>query len=495
MGGLGKVSADDVETVASLLDLDLSPSEAQEAADRCDALASVYQGIDGVPTTATGQEEATDETFQSPPRRSSASTHELNAWITRFDLIRPERSGPLDGKTVGIKDNTCVRGVELTVGSRAFEGVIAGTHATVVDRLLDAGGRLVGKTNMDELAFGPTSETSAFGPTRNPADRDHVAGGSSSGSAAAVAAGDADLAIGTDTGGSVRIPASYCGIVGVKGTYGLVPADGVVELARSLDHVGVLARDVETAATGLEAMADDPRAGADTGYTEDLGRDLSSVTVGVADRFFETHVSDTVETRVRDAIEDLAAMGATVEPVEIPELDYSREGWWGIAPLEFAAWYFSDGIGLWRRAPPNENLSRATARVRRASSGDFGDNVKQMLVLGGLLLTEYGGDHYRRCRHYQRVLRNSVSSVFESVDVLATPATPTTALELDGFERGVTPPVNWDTHPLNLTGHPAVSVPVDDDDGDLPVGLQFVADHWQEASLLDVAYAYEQADK
>lgn len=484
------VTAEDIEQVAALLQLALDEDERQDAATRCETLSGIYRDLEGVPRETTEVTGDTSDVFESPPRRAVPTEDEYNAWITRFDLCRPDKSGELDGHTVAIKDNTCVRGVELTGGSHAFEAVVPDQHATVVERFLDAGGRIVGKTNMDELAFGPTSETSAFGPTRNPADSDHVAGGSSSGSAAAVAAGEVDLALGTDTGGSVRIPASYCGIVGMKPTYGHVPADGVLELARSLDHVGVLARDVETAARGLDVMASPRPDGSESGYTDDLGRELDGLSVGVADRFFETHVSADVESTVRDAIDDLADRGATVERVELPELEYSREGWWGIAPVEFAAWYLTDGVGLWRRDRPIESLSAAIARVRRASSRDLGSNVKEMLALGGLLMTEYRGYHYLRSRQYRRQLRAGFDEAFSSVDVIATPATPTMALEVGGFERGVTPPVNWNTHPLNLTGHPAVTLPCGEVDG-LPVGLQFVADHWRDEAVLDVAHTYE----
>jgi len=485
------VTAADMDLVATLLDLDLDDTELRAAADRCEALSGIYRDLETAPRRPSRSTGDMSDIFKAPPRRASSSEDEYNAWITRFDLSRPDTSGLLDGHTIAIKDNTCVRGVELTGGSHAFEGIVPNEHATVVERFLEAGGRIVGKTNMDELAFGPTSETSAFGPTRNPANPEHVAGGSSSGSAAAVAAGEVDLALGTDTGGSVRIPASYCGIVGVKPTYGHVPSDGVLELARSLDHVGVLAQDVDTAARGLNAIASPHPDGSEPRYTDDLGYDLDTLSVGVVDRFFETHVSTEVGGSVRAAIDDLVDRGATIEHVEIPALEYSREGWWGIAPVEFAAWYLTDGVGLWRRDRPIESLSTSIARARQASSGDLGSNIKEMLALGGLLMAKHQGYHYTRANEYRLWLRKQFDEALSSVDVIATPATPTTALEVGGFERGVTPPVNCNTHPLNLTGHPAVTVPCGETGG-LPVGLQFVADHWQDETALNVAHAYEQ---
>jgi amidase/aspartyl-tRNA(Asn)/glutamyl-tRNA(Gln) amidotransferase subunit A len=397
----------------------------------------------------------------------------------------------LNGLDIGIKDNTCVRGVEMTCGSRAFEGFVPQSHATVVERMLDAGGKIVGKTNMDELAFGPTSETSAFGPTQNPADTDHVAGGSSSGSACAVAAGDVDLAIGTDTGGSVRIPASYCGIVGMKPTYGRVPLSGVVDLSVSMDHVGVFGRSVETAARGMDVIMDPLPSESKMALSEDLGTDPESLVVGVPERYFETHVSEDVERVVRDAFDRLRDLGADVREVSIPQLDFSREAWWGIAPVEFAGWWFTNGIKLGGSEPVEQSLAAAISRVRHTSSRVLGTNVKEMLTLGYHLMTTQNGHHYVHGRNLRDELRSAFDDVLNDVDVLAAPSTPTTALKLDGFERGETPPVNWDTHPTNLTGHPSISIPCGESNG-LPVGLQFIGSWYEDGTVMDVAQAYEQ---
>jgi amidase/aspartyl-tRNA(Asn)/glutamyl-tRNA(Gln) amidotransferase subunit A len=401
--------------------------------------------------------------------------------------------GVLDGVDVAVKDNMCVRGVEMTCGSHAFEGFVPGDHAEVVHRLLDAGATVVGKTNMDELAFGPTSETSAFGPTANPVAPDHVSGGSSSGSAAAVAAGQVDLALGSDTGGSVRIPASYCGIVGIKPTYGLVPDYGVVEMSYSMDHVGTLARTVETAALGLDIVADSVPDSGESSFGSNLGVDPANLTVGIEERFFQRYVSEAVEASVRDAIEELADAGAEVRAVDVPALDYSREAWWGIAPTEFAAMYATNGARLWRTERVEPSLAAAIARIRHASSRDLGTNVKEMLLLGQHLLETHNAHHYTHARNLRATLAHQFDAALANVDVIATPSTPTTALEIGGFDRGTTPPVNWDTHPTNLTGHPSVSVPCGDTNG-LPIGLQFIGEHYNESTVLDAAYTYEQLD-
>jgi amidase/aspartyl-tRNA(Asn)/glutamyl-tRNA(Gln) amidotransferase subunit A len=344
---------------------------------------------------------------------------------------------------------------------------------------------------MDEFAFGPTSETSAFGPTANPVDTDHVAGGSSSGSAAAVAAGEVDLALGSDTGGSVRIPASYCGIVGIKPTYGLASLVGVAEMSYSMDHVGPLARDVETAARGLDVITD-AHPSVDGPFGDDPGTDLSELVVGVEERFFETYVTDEVERAVRDAIAALAAAGAEIRSVDVPTLEYSREAWWGIAPAEFAAAYATNMSGLWRTGPVDPSVVAGVAGIRGSASRDLGANVKEMLVLGGHVNRTHDGYHYVRGRNLRAALKREFDAALGAVDVLVTPTTPTTALEIGGFDRGTTPPVNWDTHPTNLTGHPSISVPCADVD-DLPVGLQFVGSWYDDATVVDVAAAYESA--
>ncbi len=492
MGCMRSVTESDIEEIANSIDLEFAGDEAASAAERLNTLSGIYEELEAAPVESIEPRKSDGDHFESQPYRPDEDEDPHNAWLAKFDLTRPNETGRLSDLTVAIKDNTCVRGIEITCGSQAFEGVVPGEHADVVDRFLNAGATIAGKTNMDELAFGPTSETSAFGPTKNPVDTDHVAGGSSAGSASAVASGDVDLALGTDTGGSVRIPASYCGIVGIKPTYGRVPLQGIAELAYSMDHVGPLASDVETAARGLEVMADAAPDGDDPDYVGDLGLDPAELTVGVCDPFFEKHTSGEVERSVRTAIGELEDLGATVRDVEIPAMEYSRQAWWGIAPAEFAAAYASDNIGLWRHGRPEPTFPAASARVRQASSRALGTNIKEMLALGTHLLETHNGFHYIRGRRLRSLLRNQFESVFEDIDVLAAPTTPTTALELDGFERGVTPPVNWTTHPANLTGHPGITIPLENPNGELPVGFQLMGAWHDEETIIDAAYVFEQ---
>lgn len=485
MSRVRDVTEADVAELADWLGLQFATSEAADARDRLNTLFDIYADLETVPRPGDGHGDV--ERYESTPTPPDDDPY--NAWLQRFELSR-EASGDLDGLSVAIKDNICVRGAEMTVGSRAFEGFVPAGHASVVDRLLDSGATLAGKTNMDELAFAPTGDTSAFGPTLNPVDTDYVPGGSSCGSAAAVAAGEVDFALGTDTGGSVRIPASYCGIIGIKPTFGLVPTEGVVGLADSLDHVGVLSDDLEMAIRGLQTIADPPP-GSDTpvATVSEVGRDPSSITVGVAEGFFETHVSTQVEDAVRSALEDFADRGVSIETVEIPTLQYSRPTWWGIAPAEFAAMYLTAGVPMRRHGTVEPSLSAAMAQVQAAGSRTFGSNVKEMLALGAHLIRTEQCYHYVRGQNLRQQLKQEVDAVLSDVDVLAAPTTPTTALKVGEFERGVTPPVNWDCHPLNLTGHPAISVPVQPET-DMPVGLQFVGEWYDEATVFDVADAY-----
>jgi Asp-tRNA(Asn)/Glu-tRNA(Gln) amidotransferase A subunit family amidase len=474
--------ADAVAALADRLALPLAGGEFESAAHRAGALADVYERLGRVPEAIVTPSTHVEDAYAVDPHPPDDDPN--NAWLSRFELSRPAADGPLAGHDVAIKDNTCVAGAPLTNGSRAFEGFSPDGHAAVVDRLLDAGATLVGKTNMDELAFGPTSETSAFGPVENPRAPGHVAGGSSSGSAAAVAAGTVDLALGTDTGGSVRIPASYCGVVGLKPTYGRVPLHGVTPLAASLDHVGPIAPDVGTAARGYAAMADEPDATA-------LEGDLSALTVGVEDRTFADPVEDRVARAVRAAVDDLADAGAEVVEVDIPALEYTQASWWGLAPAEFAGTLLSGNAGLWRRGRVEPSLARAVRELREGAWDALGENAKDMLALGAHLLVERGGIDYVRGTNLRATLTEQYDAALSEVDVLAGPATPQPALEIGGFERGVTAPVNWSTHPTDLTGHPAISVPAGEIDG-RPIGLQFVGPAGGEQAVLDAAYGHEQ---
>lgn len=490
-----RLSEEGMVALAERIGMELTEGEAASAASYSDI--GVYDDLEAAPVESLTRREDDADYFETAPYRPESDEDLYNAWITRFDLVRPDADGPLSDVTIGVKDNIAVRGVELTNASHGFEGLVPDVHATVVDQLLDAGGRLRGKTNLDEMAMGPTSESSAFGPATNPHNDDHVAGGSSGGSGAAVAAGDVDLALGSDTGGSIRIPASYCGVVGLKPTHGRVPKRGFVTQGDSLEDIGPMAIDVETAARAMEVIADplpgDGRADSDgrESFAADLGTDLDSVTIGVLENYFEGFATDTVVETVRDAVDDLESLGASVTSVEIPELDHVGSAWWGVGPIEFAAAYLTNDVGLWRRRGGIESLATGFERVRRGTSADIGTVPKEVILLGAHLLFNHGARHYARAQNLRTALTEVVDETLSEMDVLVTPSTPTTALELGAFGNEEMPSPNESLTPANVTGHPALSIPCGAVEG-LPVGMQLIGDWYDDGVLFDVAYEYEQ---
>ena len=272
-------SPEEAEELAEWLGMELTDGEAESVAAYSDS--NELKNLEAVWTKTIGKKSTSRDLFVETPYYPSDDENLFNAWITRFELVRPDNDGLLSGYDVAIKDNIAIRGAEMTCASREYEGSVPSSHAEIVENLLEAGGRLLGKTNMDELAMGPSSESSAYGATLNPKDDDHIAGGSSSGSAAAVAAGDVDLALGSDTSGSIRIPVSYCGVVGLKTTHGLVPKSGFDTQADSLDVVGPIARDVDTASRGLAAMVGDAPELSEPTYDGGVGVDPAELTIGV----------------------------------------------------------------------------------------------------------------------------------------------------------------------------------------------------------------------
>ncbi|WP_245902842.1 amidase [Salinigranum rubrum] len=497
---LPPVSPDRVAEAGESLGFDLTDAEAERFTDSVNAELDGYAALDEL----ASPDAARDVTVRDVTHPGEGDDPH-NAYVTRFVLDGAD--GPLAGLDVAVKDNLAVAGVPMTCGSRVFEGVIPRRNAVVVDRLLDAGARLVGKTNMDELAYGPTSETSGFGPVTNPADADRVAGGSSSGSAAAVAEGSADLALGSDTGGSVRIPASFCGVVGVKPTWGTVPRDGFVDLAPSLDHVGTLARDVETAALGLDVVGGyDPRdpasAIADRTGVGACAEALSSapspgdLSFGVPDELLADHVSDAVRERFEAAVSSLEAAGATVEAVSLPTVADAVYVWNAITNVEFAAALRRRSLPLDRPGPYDLARLDATAAQQSTAGVGFGDVVRERALVGAVLLDRYGGRHYTRARNVCATLLAEFEAALDGHDALVAPTMPVVAPELGaqkphsyGESEGLDVPLAYNTRPADLAGVPAVTVP-DGGDG-LPVGVQFVAGRCEDRALLRVARAFE----
>jgi aspartyl-tRNA(Asn)/glutamyl-tRNA(Gln) amidotransferase subunit A len=406
--------------------------------------------------------------------------------------------GPLDGIPYALKENIAVRGRPLTCASGVLEGYVSPYDATVVERLEAAGAVLVGQANLDEFAMGSSNEHSRFGPVRNPHAPDRVAGGSSGGSCAAVAASLVPLAFGSDTGGSVRLPASFCGVVGLKPSYGRVSRYGLVAFGSSLDQIGPVARSVEGAAIALAAVAGrDPRDATSNPAPPPDARGavrggVEGLRVGVLRELLGEGVDEAVRRRVEAAIAVLEARGARVVPAELPHARWGIAAYYVVASAEASsnlARY--DGARYGRRAEAAADLDELYTRSR---SEGFGDEVKRRILLGTFALSAgYYDEYYGRAMRARRLIQEDFERAFREADVLVSPVAPTPAFPLG--DRTADPLAMYLTDAMtisaNLAGVPAVSVPCAGAPDELPVGLQIHAPFLEEERLLSVAAAYE----
>ena len=413
-----------------------------------------------------------------------------------------EDPGPLAGVPVALKDNLCTRGVPTTCSSRILEGWLPPYDATVVERLAAAGAVVVGKTNLDEFAMGSSTENSAFGVTRNPLDLTRVPGGSSGGSAAAVAAGFAPLALGSDTGGSIRQPAALCGVVGVKPTYGAVSRYGLVAFASSLDQIGPFARTVSDAALLLEAIGGhDPRDSTSipepaASLTEVLDRGVEGLRIGVIEELSGDGlegIADDVRSRLGEAASALAAAGATVETTSVPSTVYGLSAYYVIAPAEASsnlARYDGVRYGLRVDAPNAGDMNTATR------TAGFGDEVKRRIMLGTYALSAgYYDAYYGKSQKVRTLIVQDFARAYEEFDLLLCPTAPTTAFPIG--EKTADPMTMYlndvCTIPSNLAGHPAMSVPFGVGDDGMPVGVQILAPAMGEPTMFQAAAVLEAA--
>jgi len=406
--------------------------------------------------------------------------------------------GPLDGAPVALKDVLCTRGVRTTCGSKMLESFVPPYDATVVERLRAAGAVILGKTNMDEFAMGSSTEHSAFHPTRNPWDLARVPGGSSGGSAAAVAGGLAAGGFGSDTGGSIRQPAAFCGVVGMKPTYGRVSRYGLVALASSLDQVGPFARDVRDAALLLGAVAGHDRRDATCiqapvpDYGAELSKGVAGLTLGLPDEYFIDGMDPDVERAVRAAIEVLKELGARLERVSLPTTKHSLAAYYVILPAEASsnlARY--DGVKFGLRVP-GRDLVEMESRTRAAG---FGAEVKRRIMLGTYALSAgYYDAYYGKAQSVRTLVRREFAAAFARVDLIVAPTTPNVAFKHGEKEDPLSMYLNdVFTIPGNLAGIPGISVPCGFSVTGLPIGLQVLGRPLDEPRLLRAAYAYEQA--
>ena len=409
----------------------------------------------------------------------------------------------LAGWEVGVKDNICVAGVEMTCGSAVVEGYVPDVDATIVTRMLDAGATVVGKTNMDDMGMTTTGH-SAFGPILHPDEPDRLAGGSSGGSAVAVATGEVDAALGTDQGGSIRIPAAYCGVVGLKPTYGLVPYTGSVGLEHLVDHPGPMAPDVASVARLLSVLAGgtdhDPRQSMvipDEQYEEALDADVSGLSIGVLEEGFERPDGEAaVERRVREAIETLADAGAETEPVSVPMHADARSFHSVLAAEGLVASLMGEGLGHGMKGWYNRTWVDAFGKFRRAHGGEFPAALKRTLLQGAYTSERYHSRYYARAMNLVLELTDRYDELLEAHDLLAMPTVaalpPVHDPTADEFDRLRDDREASNTAAFNRTGHPAVSVPAGTAEG-FPVGLQLVGARFDDSTVLNAAYALEQA--
>jgi aspartyl-tRNA(Asn)/glutamyl-tRNA(Gln) amidotransferase subunit A len=446
--------------------------------------------------------------------RIAALDDQVNAFITPTpDLARAiadevdaaiakgEKRGPLAGVPLALKDILCVDGIRTTAGSKILENYHPPYDATVVQKLRAAGIPIVGKANLDEFAMGSSTENSAYGPARNPWDLERVPGGSSGGSAAAVAAGFAPLGIGTDTGGSIRQPASLCGVVGVKPTYGRVSRYGLLAFASSLDQIGPITRTIKDAALLLEVLAghDDMDATsipeAVPSYRAALTGDVKGLKIGLVSDWVEGEgVHPAVGMRVREAAEQLAGMGAEIGEISLPSFRYALSAYYLIAPAECSsnlARY--DGVRWGLRTPDARDVVDMNVRSRTAG---FGDEVKRRIMLGTYALSAgYYDAYYGKAQQVRTLVIRDFDKAYEKFDVLLGPTSPTTAFKIG--EKADDPLAMYlndvFTIPSNLAGAAAISLPAGLADDGLPVGLQVLGPPLSEELLFRVAAAYEQA--
>lgn len=414
--------------------------------------------------------------------------------------IGSEASGqPLFGIPSGIKDNIVTKNLVTTCASKMLENFDPIYDATVMEKLNEKGAVTIGKTNMDEFAMGSTTETSAFHPTFNPWKSDHVPGGSSGGSAAAVAAGEIMFALGSDTGGSIRQPAAFCGVVGLKPTYGRVSRSGLVAFASSLDQIGPITRNVEDNAIVMEAIAGHDHRDSTSiekevpGYTAALTGDIKGLKIAVPKEYLGDGVSEASRESVLAALKVLEALGATWEEVSLPHSKYGVATYYILTSSEASSNLARfDGVRYGYRTPDPESLIDLYKKTR---SEGFGDEVKRRIMLGTFALSAgYYDAYYKKAQQVRTLIKQDFDNIFSEYDVIIGPTTPTPAYKMGEVIDDLLTMYAGDllTIPVNLAGVPAISVPCGFTNG-LPLGLQIIGNYFDEKTIYRVAHAFEQA--
>lgn len=421
------------------------------------------------------------------------------AAVVQEKIDKGELTGPLAGVPFAIKDNMCTEGTLTTCSSKILSNFVPTFSAEAVLKLEEAGAVIIGKTNMDEFAMGSTTETSYYGVTRNPRNPEHVPGGSSGGSAAAVAAKECFAALGSDTGGSIRQPASYCGVVGLKPTYGTVSRYGLIAYGSSLDQIGPLTKDVTDCAAVLEAITSHDLKDStsvereNTDFTSALVKDVKGMRIGIPKDYLGEGLDPEVKEAVLRAAEVLKAQGAVVEEFDLSLVEYAIPTYYTIAAAEASSNLERfDGVKYGYRAEGVEDLHPMYKRTR---SEGFGAEVKRRIMLGSFVLSSgYYDAYYLKALRVKALIKKAFDDAFAKYDLILGPVAPTTAPKLG---ESLSDPIKMYlgdiyTISINLAGLPGISVPCGEDKKGLPIGLQLIGDSFQEKKLIRAAYTYEQ---
>ncbi|MCR4936806.1 MAG: Asp-tRNA(Asn)/Glu-tRNA(Gln) amidotransferase subunit GatA [Lachnospiraceae bacterium] len=475
-------------------------------ADKINEMTAVSLGKE-IAAGRVSVKEALDSCFEMIEKRED----EINAYITldrdnaykRAEDIQKkissgELSSPVAGVPVAIKDNMCTRGLKTTCASRILGNFVPTYNSTAVENLEEAGAVILGKTNMDEFAMGSTTETSAFGVTKNPRDTSRVPGGSSGGSAAAVAADECIFALGSDTGGSIRQPAGYCGVVGMKPTYGTVSRYGLIAYGSSLDQIGPITKNVEDTAAVLEVISSYDKKDStslnrkDTAFTSALKEDVKGLKIGIPSDYFGEGLDPEVAAAVRKAADDLKAAGAEVSEFDLSLVEYAIPAYYTIADAEASSNLERfDGIKYGYRAEEYKDLHDLYKTTR---SEGFGEEVKRRIMLGSFVLSSgYYDAYYLKALKVKALIKKAFDEAFSKYDLILGPVAPTTAPELG---KSLSDPLKMYlgdiyTISVNLAGLPGICLPCGRDSKGLPIGLQLIGDCFKEDILIRTAYTYE----
>ena len=428
---------------------------------------------------------------------------EVNAFVsTRLDEATAESKNPEAGIPIGIKDNICTKGIKTTCSSKMLENFVSPYDATVITKIKEKNMPILGKLNMDEFAMGSSTENSSFKITRNPWNLNKVPGGSSGGSAAAVSANLVPWALGSDTGGSIREPASFCGIVGLKPTYGLVSRSGLVAFASSLDQIGPMTKDVEDSALLLNIIAGHDENDSTSvkrekiDYTKNLKNSIQGMKIGVPKEFFGEGINPEVKKSLENSIEEYKKLGAIVEECSLDVSESSLAAYYIIACAEASSNLGRfDGIRYGYRAKDYKNLKELFVKSRTEG---FGKEVKRRIILGTYVLSSgYYDAFYKKAQKVRTYVKNKFDECFKKYDVLLTPVAPITAFDIGSKTNNPLEMYLADicTVSINIASVPAISIPCGVDSNNMPIGMQLIGNRFQEEKILNAAYAIEQQIK